>query len=45
MSWEPCRNCGELRKWGVVVSNDGFHVPECVHCGDPSYWEPHDEDE
>ncbi len=40
MGYEPCRSCGEWRKfddYGTV--EDGPHVPACQHCGDPDYHE------
>lgn len=39
MGYQPCRECGELRKVGDFMTDDGEHVPPCVHCGDPEYYE------
>lgn len=40
MAYAPCRNCGEIRKHGDFITDDGSHVPACVHCGDPEFYEP-----
>lgn len=43
MSWHRCPKCGEWRKVDVVVGPDGWHQPACYSCGDPEYFEPHEE--
>ena len=38
MGWGPCRNCGELRKIGDFMTDDGEHVPPCHKCADAAHY-------